>query len=479
MKNSPKLLALVALPMMLIGTLVGFALNNNESITKADDHKSFEPATVNAQSLGLLTAKAELGNYQISQKDGTGYLMLTLKAGELEREIEQTRKPLNLTFVIDRSGSMSGEKIESVKDALYKIAPTLSEDNLVAIVDYGSNVEVSYESGRFDQREFLRAVESIQVNGGTYLEGGLRGGISQEIGHKDYFYTPRNLNNYLNKIIVLSDGLANEGISSAEGLGDIAAGASRQGISVSTIGVGLDYDENTMSQIARGGRGNYYFLEDPRDAERIFAEELEKSMRIVASDIKVEFNPNSPFKIKRGVGYELESREGFKPYDLVENSEVKYLFEIELKPEASGYALDEEIELADLSIAFENFASQKQEFNIPVKAQVVTSDVDYLANRNVYKEYVINTAAQKQWEMDKALEAGNNEKAKVLNREILNEITSANESLDGELEVDVQKFNQKQQFLEELGNSYINDSAEGKNFKKENQADSFEQQWQK
>lgn len=413
---------------------------------------------------GSLQVGAKLGSQTISTKDGKAYMLITLQGDKPEIAPENERPPLNLAIVIDRSGSMNGQKLTYVKDALSSITSMLGPEDRISLIIYDDHVSTIYQSRNFDQSKFLREIEGITSGGSTNLEGGLRQGIS----NVNEFMS----DNSINKVILLSDGLANVGISDADQLAAIVDDLVSNDIVVSTIGVGTDYDEDLMASVAIAGNGNYYYLENPVDAERIFSDELQNTISTVAKDISVEFNLQDKFKIVRGIGYELESNDNFTPNNIYSGRTVTYLFEIEenrLNSSATNMLV------ADLKITFTDVETgQKETIEIPIYAEIVSKEVEPLHDDEVYYEFIVGQLGQQLWQVYENLDKRENDLARKNIDSTIELLEEANIRMDGVFDEDLLSLNEKQQYLEDLEDSYVNDSGFGRSFQKSNQSESYE-----
>lgn len=109
----------------------------------------------------------------------------------------------------------------------------------------------------------------------------------------------------VSRIVLISDGQANEGVYDRDELAQLAAETAARGTSISTVGVGLDFDEVTMTRLADVGRGNYYFIEDTRHLEGMFARELEGLAETVAADVRLAIAEAPGVHVEEAYGYPM------------------------------------------------------------------------------------------------------------------------------------------------------------------------------
>ncbi len=192
----------------------------------------------------------------IGANGGRAYLQLSVVTADYQ--IPGQRR-LNVAVVLDRSGSMAAEgKIQNAKAALRALINQLDCDDIFSLVIYDDVVDVLRPAARVGDRESLRRlVDDIQPRGWTNLGGGMVEGFEQVERYARRGYT--------NRVVLLSDGLANQGITDPAELGRIAREHRHRSISLTTMGVGLEYNENLMVSLANNGGGTYYFIESSRN----------------------------------------------------------------------------------------------------------------------------------------------------------------------------------------------------------------------
>jgi Ca-activated chloride channel homolog len=191
------------------------------------------------------------------------------------------RTPLNLAVVLDRSGSMTGAKLEKAKQAARQLVDRLTSKDVFSLVIYSDEARVLVPAQRVTDKEALREkIEGIEAGGSTALYAGVKTGARQI---SEYFSSQR-----INRVILLSDGLANVGPSSTRDLRRLGGDLAEKGISVTTIGVGEDYNEDLMAGLAEASDANYYYVRDTERLPEIFARELGELLTLAARDVRIE-----------------------------------------------------------------------------------------------------------------------------------------------------------------------------------------------
>jgi Ca-activated chloride channel family protein len=265
-----------------------------------------------------------------------GYHLLRIGVQAVEA-LEKDRVKANLVFVVDTSGSMRREnRLGLVKQALLTLLDELKSSDTVSIVEYGSSASVVLGPTSLDMREkVIATVQNLSANGSTNAEAGLE--LAYELAS-------RQLNSESNtRIVLCSDGVANTGETQAERILKRARLESDRGVSLSVIGFGMgNYNDVFMEELSNKGDGNYYYVNNTREATRVFRENLTGVMQTLARDAKVQvqFNPETVLRW-RLIGYEnREAEDGDFRNDEVDAGEIGFgqqavaLYEVKLSDKA-------------------------------------------------------------------------------------------------------------------------------------------------
>jgi len=368
------------------------------------------------QGNGLVEAKLELDrNVLYANQQETAVIKVTIDAPEAATDTK--RNPVNLCIVLDRSGSMGQQKMEHAKLAAIQALRRLGKDDLFSLVIYDEVVETIVPAQSAANTEWIEAqISRISSRGSTALFGGVSQGAAE---------IRKNLEgNYIHRIILLSDGIANVGPSSPSDLARLGASLIKEDISVSTVGLGNDFNEDLMTSLAEKSNGNNYFVESPNDLARIFADELGDVLSVVAKKVIIEIECEEGVKPIRVIGREAKvsgSKIELNLNQLYGGQQKYALVEVQVPPGAK----DVNRNIAFANIRYDDLGNKKQSVRT-AHAAVSFSDekkkVESSLDRTVTKNIVLNEAVVAEEEAIQLWQAGKKEDAQQLikdNRENL------------------------------------------------------------
>ena len=221
------------------------------------------------------------------------------------------RSPMQLALVLDRSGSMSGAKLHYLREAAALVIRRLRADDAVSVVTYDSEVGILAANAVGPEAHAAAgsAVSAMQPGGMTNLSGGwlqgrdlLAAGAGApkagdmeagDMGAGASGSAPATAGGQLRRLILMTDGLANQGITSRGVLRGLCATAAAQGITTTTIGFGADFNEDLLRAMAEAGGGATWYVENPDQAPGIFEEELEGLLGLAAQNVTVVVRPSA------------------------------------------------------------------------------------------------------------------------------------------------------------------------------------------
>jgi Ca-activated chloride channel homolog len=231
------------------------------------------------------------------QKDGTQILRFGVQGYNVP---DNDRKPANLTFVIDISGSMGQpNRLELVKWSLQMLVDRLRPSDTVSIVVFGTDAHVLLNpTSGANKSDILNAIYTLHTEGSTNAEAGLNMGYQVA----NQLYRAESIN----RVILLSDGVANVGATTADQLLQTIRSYADAGILLTTLGFGMgDYNDNLMEQLADKGDGNYGYIDNDMEARRLLVEGLTTTLQTIALNAKVQVDFNSEVvSYYRLIGYE-------------------------------------------------------------------------------------------------------------------------------------------------------------------------------
>lgn len=371
-----------------------------------------------------ITLRAELGHGSyLAEKGQKTYLRIDLE-GLRHKEIERT--PVNIAIVIDKSGSMSGSKIEQAKEAAIMAVERLNHDDHVAIVTYSDRVNVLIPATRVrDHRTLKDRIRDIRSSGRTALYAGTKQGVEELEEYLSH--------NRVNRVILLSDGLANVGPSSPSDLEELGRRAAAKGISITTIGLGLGFNEDLMTKLAYASDGNHAFVRHERDLVDIFNKEFGDVLSVVAQDVEIIIECHIGFRPIRVLGRQAKINGRtirLKLNQLYAAQEKQIIIETELEREMS----EGETPFADMKVDYRSM-KQKTRQQISKKAKVNLTKskekADSSLNKRVMSGVIEQIATEKNEQAVALRDKGKIKEAKQLLQENATYLDKEAQSLGG------------------------------------------------
>jgi Ca-activated chloride channel family protein len=264
-----------------------------------------------------------------------------LQVGLQAREIaDKDRAPANLVFVIDVSSSMALEsRLQLVQDALTAMLARMGPRDRIAIVSYGTTAEVVLEPTPGDRHDAIaEAIAKLAPRGSTDVDAGLRLGYT--------LATKSLVAGGINRVLLFSDGVVTSGPDAAEELLAHVAEAAARGVTISTMGVGVDnYDDVLLEQLADRGNGNYVYIDRLAEAERVLVRNLSGTLQVVARDakIQVEFDPKIVARYRllgyenRGLSTDAFANDSTDAGEIGPGHSVTALYEVQLRDDLAAF----------------------------------------------------------------------------------------------------------------------------------------------
>ncbi len=218
---------------------------------------------------------------------------------------ELERPPLDLALVIDTSGSMSGAPIEYVREGLLRMLDDLAPEDRVSIIAFSDDAEIVADGLAGDATAELQlAIDTLDAAGKTNIYDGLRTGYE--------LVAAQHAEGRQSRVVLLSDGEATSGIVSTSKIVAMSAGYNRIGHSLTTIGMGAEFDPVLMRELSESGGGAFYYLEDPAAVQEVFEEEVTTFLVPLARELRIDVDIDP--------GYTLRAMYGTKLFELDGNS---------------------------------------------------------------------------------------------------------------------------------------------------------------
>lgn len=344
----------------------------------------------------------------LAGSDGIVRMELVMAAARGEAAVTAVRRPTDLVIVLDRSGSMDGDKMAQARASVRELVSKLGPQDRFALVTYADDAAISIPLAAADENArsvWTAAVGEIVPDGGTNMSRGLD--LALDLVHRS-----RQAGRVPHAILI-SDGLANQGDASPEGLVARARRAAVGEYMLSAVGVGADFNEHLMTAIADAGSGNYYYLRDALELASVFARELDTARTTVASALAVRIEPAPGVRVVDAAGYPLEpAGDGvvFRPGSLFAGQERRVWVALAVPQQTAG-----EYDLGRFSLSYGAGDGRRSlSFADTPRIACVTSADDFYRLVDVpawSRSVVVDTYNEMQAEVAREVKAGRRDEA--------------------------------------------------------------------
>lgn len=265
---------------------------------------------------------------------------------------ETPRSAANLAFVLDRSGSMSGGKFELARQAAIQGIERLTSEDMFSVVVFDDHINVVHHTSPATppaKRAAIRALRHVRARGMTDLGTGWLTGCGQ--------VAEQLVSEQVGRCLLLTDGLANQGMTDGDQLARHATELRSRGVSTSTFGLGEGFDEFLLRQMADAGGGTFTFIEGAAQIPSLLNEELGETLQVVARDVMLDVKVPAGVQLRSLAPYPEERTSFGRRYqlpDLVSRQDLEFPIEIDFDPGEVGETVSVAFTLRDRDDVFGN-----------------------------------------------------------------------------------------------------------------------------
>ncbi len=352
-----------------------------------------DPAPV-AATKGSLTMQARLSHKYVAPARTEIFATVDLAGADVPGS---ERTPVNLAVVIDRSGSMSGLKLAQAKQAAKHLVSLLRPADRLTVVHYGSDVKHlnGMRATVENKEQMLQYIDGIWDDGGTNIGAGLTTA-------KDLLLAAAS-DYKVSRVILISDGQPTEGVTDEGSLVQMAREIRQHGLTLSSIGVGNDFNENLMQAFAEVGAGAYGYLQDASQLATIFQKDLQRASTTVARKVALSFELPDGVTLGEVYGHRAETN-GRTVRVLLSDFAAGQAERVVVRLWVDAPEAGKSFEVTSLKVEYEDLVAQKQ-VEARARLAAATTDDRGLILAGIDKQAtVFATRAQTAWNLNQAAE---------------------------------------------------------------------------
>ncbi len=297
------------------------------------------------------------------------------------------RPDLNLSLVLDRSGSMEGEKMIRAREAAMFCVDQMLPSDRLSVVTFDDRIDLLFPSEPVTNKQSMKdLIARVTARGSTALhEAWVRGGLT---------VSERMLDQGINRVVLITDGLANVGITNTDEIVTQALGLYQRGVSTSTIGIGADFNEDLLMPMAQSGGGNAWHVVEPNDMQQIFQVELEGLVAQFAHTVSLSLIPADGVRIVDVLNdFDLTETGRYRLPNLQAGSPLDIVVQLKVGAEEIGT----QMRLLDLRLGFtpqdaKNAEVLKQAHTVEFASEVDSSAVNHEVIKAV--QFLMNARAR-------------------------------------------------------------------------------------
>jgi Ca-activated chloride channel family protein len=328
-------------------------------------------STTEVQDPGVVSLSGTLGNTFVpAGQNGEVLARVRISSRALDGS---GRPPINLALVVDTSGSMAGEPIEDAREATLAILDLLREGDRLSVVAFHSSTDVLLPSTVIDDNldELREDIGRMEARGTTDMAGGLQAGLTELMTH----FEP----NGVNRLVLLGDGVPND----EAGIVAMAQASGERGMNITAIGLGLDYNETLMGDIAQVSGGQFHYVEESEQMATLFREEVIRMQRVAGRNAVVRLQPGPGVTIQSVVGQNVQNLGAYVEVHLGDLHEGEHR-DLMVRATVEGRRSGATVELMDVHLGFDDalIEAGRLERQVFLGAKSTDDDEELASGRN-------------------------------------------------------------------------------------------------